>query len=1097
MIYQETKIAVVEEEIIFLNPQFTSESNLFIKKRGIGRFSLVSSVASLGQLKVKSVILEKLLHEHTAELVRFDLFVSDNSEKEFQKLFSGEELESNQYEKILSTSHAHQFIKIYTTLDNTLAIAIANFREGIVLTDLDNVSKTLKFRSFSTDISGIKRHKGDEVITLEIENDSSVIDVYQVLKDLSFSKKDKLVSISKNNRTTHVKYGLIRANSAIEVNSYETFRLNSNAKQDVVKVERINSLDTSKLEITQHHILNHGNFKFPLKMFLKRRNGNEYHLLNSSLNFNSFIEDQKNVFNIIENECCFSGIYDFFFSDIDEQVYYPLNLTTPFKEKSIYAENHSISLRYYATKNDNLAIKVEQIASTGIQSSIVSYDKNSVIVKFEEQIEAASLLIVKRKDKSEKYSITGVRLDSTFDFLWSDVLEELSKKQIGGLYDLYVSLVLPNGEQVVRSLINIQYIDNDAASVEETENKVAIVEDGKQRYLHIIDLINDSESIHNQSLQLYLTLNSGWSIHKGRAYNLRKTNYKVETKVIGYAENKASYTINVLVSNKTNSHLDYLHLSLVNRNRLVHIETVLETENIDIDGGERILTATFSPNTDMSPFYYDLFVLVNDLDTTDEPFYIPIKTVNNEVKHIIDNDTFAHNRFIGDYVMYPYITNFDDLAFEYRMSEKFETNENYLKEIKGEKIATQLANKLGSEKIWIVFEKNAQGGHDNGFHFFKYMMEHTDRKNIYYVIDPNSPEYKNLLPYRDNILEFMSEKYFVYLFLADLLISSDTKFHVYNTHVKSSPLGKAISKKELVFLQHGVNGIKRVPAFHKTSNLLDYICVPDEYEKQMVIKEWGYKADKVAVTGLARWDSYSDKTDTIPYKQIFVMPTWRKWMDGMTHEQFIETQFYQEYAKLLSSSKLKKVILDNNARISFFLHPYFKDYVDLFDIDESFIDKYGYLDIDMGEEIQKSSLMISDYSSVMWDMLYLDKPVIFFQFDQEEYLISEGTYMDYKTELFGDVVFNSEEIINNIEQVVARDFKLEEKYSIMREKYFTYIDQNNSERIYHAIEDMTRKVPKPRKVHQPLNVKHPQNAMKFFTRVIRKVKREILKFKKR
>ena len=314
----------------------------------------------------------------------------------------------------------------------------------------------------------------------------------------------------------------------------------------------------------------------------------------------------------------------------------------------------------------------------------------------------------------------------------------------------------------------------------------------------------------------------------------------------------------------------------------------------------------------------------------------------------------------------------------------------------------------------------------------------------------------------------------------------------------------------MVYLQHGVNGIKRVPAFHKNSRLLDFICVPDEYEKQMVIEKWGYSEEEVAVTGLARWDSYTDKTHAIPHKQIFLMPTWRKWMDGMTSEKFVDTPFYKHYAKLLASPSLKDLMLENNARISFFLHPYFKNYVELFDIDDTFIDKYGYLDVDMGEEIQKSSLMISDYSSVLWDMFYLDKPVIFYQFDQEDYLVSEGSYMDYETELFGDVVFDAEALIQSIKKVVSNNFEIEKEYKEMRSNYFTYIDQNNSERIYDVIKKLENKSKssnnknKPKKLvtkskdTKKVKAKYVKSNVKpkFSARVIRKIKRELRKIKK-
>lgn len=1094
-------IIVEEELILFLNRQFTSQVELFLRKRGTKKYQEIPTVKTDGKLGVTLSFFEELISENSGGVLRYDLYVKKKETDFFQSLISNEATESNQYEKIISTDSSHQFVKIYTTLGNSLAIATANFHEGIVLTDIDDKSKKIIFRDFSNSSLAIKWNNNK---TLEVETQENIKEVTlsEALNQLPFFKEKHLLSQFDNTKSIKIQYGLIKAHYIVALSSYESLALKSNAKQDVVKATRITSLDTHALIITQKTLVIGSNFKDKIKIFIKKRGSKNYRLIQELSHLESKIKQQK-IFGRVEEELSFSGVYDFFFSNASEEVYYPLNLTASLEKVLIFSEGNSIFLEYYATKNNNLALLVKQIATTDIQATLISYNRKEVIFDFKKQIAAAELLIVKRKNKSERYSVPGHSENTCFKFIWDNALDSLGKEQVGAIYDFYIRTTLPNGNQAIHRLTNTEEM------AIETEDSTEIKDD-KQRYLDIIELIENSHNIHNQTVQPYLTLNNKWSLHKGRAYNLKKTNYKINTKVIGFSKAASSYTVSVLLGNQTDSALEYSQLVLVNRNRLVHIETLLETEKVKIDDEQAILTATFSPQADMSPFYYDLFVLVTDMEKSEKPFYIPVKTVDTATRNIIEKDVFSQQSFINQYMMYPYISNLGDLAFEFRLFEKFEHKENYTKEIRAEQIAKKLAPQFKNDKIWIIFEKNAQGGHDNGFHFFKYMMENTDRKNIYYVIDPSSPEYKNLLPYKDNVLEFMSEKYFVYLFLADLLIASDTRYHVYNTHIKLSPLGKALANKPLVYLQHGVNGIKRVPAFHKNSRLLDFICVPDEYEKQMVIEKWGYSEEEVAVTGLARWDSYTDKTHAIPYKQIFLMPTWRKWMDGMTSEKFVDTPFYKHYAELLASPSLKDLMLENNARISFFLHPYFKNYVELFDIDDTFIDKYGYLDVDMGEEIQKSSLMISDYSSVLWDMFYLDKPVIFYQFDQEDYLVSEGSYMDYETELFGDVVFDAEALIQSIKKVVSNNFEIEKEYKEMRSNYFTYIDQNNSERIYDVIKKLENKSKssnnknKPKKLVTKLKdtkkvkAKYVKSNVKpkFSARVIRKIKRELRKIKK-
>src|SRR5699024_8633473 len=97
---------------------------------------------------------------------------------------------------------------------------------------------------------------------------------------------------------------------------------------------------------------------------------------------------------------------------------------------------------------------------------------------------------------------------------------------------------------------------------------------------------------------------------------------------------------------------------------------------------------------------------------------------------------------------------------------------------------------------------------------------------------------------------------------------------------RKTKLGKVLTNKKLVYLQHGVNGLKVVPDFYKNRNVFDLVIAASDYEKNMIEQYWGYEPKEVVATGLARWDVMEDKTTDIPHKQIFVMPTWRTWMDG-------------------------------------------------------------------------------------------------------------------------------------------------------------------------------------------------------------------------
>ena len=39
-------------------------------------------------------------------------------------------------------------------------------------------------------------------------------------------------------------------------------------------------------------------------------------------------------------------------------------------------------------------------------------------------------------------------------------------------------------------------------------------------------------------------------------------------------------------------------------------------------------------------------------------------------------------------------------------------------------------------------------------------------------------------------------------------------------------------------------------------------------------------------------------------------------------------------------------------------------------------------------------MLITDYSSVSWDIYYMEKPILFYQFDLEQYNETNGSYID-------------------------------------------------------------------------------------------------------
>ena len=96
-------------------------------------------------------------------------------------------------------------------------------------------------------------------------------------------------------------------------------------------------------------------------------------------------------------------------------------------------------------------------------------------------------------------------------------------------------------------------------------------------------------------------------------------------------------------------------------------------------------------------------------------------------------------------------------------------------------------------------------------------------------------------------------------------------------------------------------------------------------------------------------------------------------------------------------------------------------------------------------------MMITDYSSACWDAYYLEKPILFYQFDLKQYNETNGSYIDMEKDLFGDCCTKQNELVRLIREYAENGFREKETYTAMRENLFVARDHDNCKRIYEYI----------------------------------------------
>ena len=500
----------------------------------------------------------------------------------------------------------------------------------------------------------------------------------------------------------------------------------------------------------------------------------------------------------------------------------------------------------------------------------------------------------------------------------------------------------------------------------------------------------------------------------------------------------------------------YVKTELSFRNKLAEDAVAYDFTTLSIKEHGNHLRIKVSLNlhtVELKSLYWNLNVLLHDPAIDKTNFVsIAMDTQHRMFLKFLYNGSY---RTDNGFFFYPYYTGNKMLAFVYRKKEKYDGLDIVFKEFLAiflYRIAKPYWNK---KHICLVSEKFSSMAQDNGYYFFKHCMDENEEsylnKKIYYIISKDSPDHYKVDPYKKNVLDFMTVRHMIYIQAADLIVSSDSRYHTYAMVCRHSIFNRYLRKKKFVFLQHGVIALKKVDNFYGKGMRggCDLFVVSTKAEKQTIIDYFGYEPDEVINTGLPRWDVLQDRSEET--REIMIMPTWRNWLDSVPDKDFEESDYFRHYMGLLNSKRFSDILDKYDMQVNFYLHAKFQEYSENFNAVNKRIHLISFGEVAVNEMLMRCRMLITDYSSVSWDILYQDKPVLFYQFDLDKYNEAHGSYLDMHTELFGDRAENESQLLDCLEECIQNDFKMKPEYEAKRNEYLQFKDNQHSRHICEEI----------------------------------------------
>ena len=329
----------------------------------------------------------------------------------------------------------------------------------------------------------------------------------------------------------------------------------------------------------------------------------------------------------------------------------------------------------------------------------------------------------------------------------------------------------------------------------------------------------------------------------------------------------------------------------------------------------------------------------------------------------------------------------------------------------------------------------------DGYPIFKEMIKQnltayymTGDEKIYKYFYNNKYNYLNHFPiiYETKINGDFLEKYLDILLRLKVVVGIDSFYSMDNLFYN-------IEYITYIFLGHGVSYFKQ----YLYENYLSYkkfdrIVIPPSKNIISIAKKYGWKDENIIKICLPRWDNFNiirkDFSFIDKKLSIFLMFTWRLLKNGKK----ISALYLNNTFNFLNNEKLNLKLKEKNITLFFTYHHALKgnkkldinNNINIRFIDQSVISEY----------LKNSNLIITDFSSIVFDNIYQKKPFILYIPDGNDPMI-EKIYINHYFDIinglkngsiyFENIFFDMTKAIDKIIFYINNGFKIDKKL-----KYF-------------------------------------------------------------
>ncbi|MEW2520861.1 CDP-glycerol glycerophosphotransferase family protein [Actinacidiphila alni] len=260
---------------------------------------------------------------------------------------------------------------------------------------------------------------------------------------------------------------------------------------------------------------------------------------------------------------------------------------------------------------------------------------------------------------------------------------------------------------------------------------------------------------------------------------------------------------------------------------------------------------------------------------------------------------------------------------------------------------------------------------------------------------------------------------------------------------------------KIIQLWHAGSGFKAVgysrfgkygsPKLSNAHRKYTYVITGSKHLVPVYAEAFGIEESAVVPTGLPRIDTFLDEERSQKVKDDFFAahpefrgkkivlfaPTFRGKSIGDAHYPYERIDF----AKLHEVCGDKYVVL-------FRMHHFIPDAPPIPDqYRDRLVDFAAFPDTN--DLLHVTDVLVTDYSSVIYEYTLLDKPILFYAYDKDTYSVIRGFHRDYDSVAPGTICVTFDDLLKALQD---EDFDLS-KVETFRRENFDYVDTNSADRV--------------------------------------------------